>query len=298
MPQGTVLSAVGGVYEVELADGGVIEAVLRGRLKRDEKADDRIVSGDDVQVTLQETAWTIESVAPRRSQLTRRAPGAGRRRPKTIAANIDRILIVFAAARPDPNARMLDRLLVLAEANQLDVLIVINKADLAGDGAPAAFLAPYHAAGYATLVTSVAADRGIAELRTLLCGARSALTGPSGVGKSSLLNAVQPGLGLRIGAVSDAVNKGRHTTVAARLIPLECGGYVADTPGLREVGMWAIDVETLDSCFPEFREYIGTCRYARSCSHTHEPGCAVRDAVDTGAISRARYESYALLYAE
>lgn len=305
MVAGTVLIAVGGVYQVELATGEIIEAVLRGRLKRDVRADDRVVAGDDVRLALQEESWTIEGVAPRRSQLARRAPGTGRRRPKAIAANIDRIIIVFAAAQPAPNPRMLDRLLVLAEANALEAVIVLNKVDLAGDDVAAAFLAPYQAAGYATLVASVVQDRGVTELRALLCGRhedgralRSALTGPSGVGKSSLLNAVQPGLGLRIGVVSEAVGKGKHTTVAARLLRLECGGYVADTPGLREVGMWGIAHADLDACFPEFREHIGTCRYARSCSHTHEPGCAVREAVAAGTIPPARYESYATLYAE
>lgn len=305
MIAGTVLVAVGGIYQVELASGEVIEAVLRGRLKRDAKSDGRVVAGDDVQLSLQEGSWAIDGVEPRRSQLARRAPGPGRPRPKTIAANIDRIIIVFAAAHPEPNPRMLDRLLVLAEANELPALIVINKVDLAGDAVVDAFLAPYHAAGYTTLAASAAEGRGVDELRALLCGTRedgrsmrSALTGPSGVGKSSLLNAVQPGLGLRIGEVSVALDKGKHTTVAARLIRLGCGGYVADTPGLREVGLWGIAAESLDECFPEFHEYLGTCRYTRSCSHTHEPGCAVRAAVESGAISADRYESYTRLHAE
>lgn len=305
MIPGTVLVAVGGIYQVELATGEVIEAVLRGRLKRDAKSDGRVVAGDDVQLSLQDGSWAIDGAEPRRSQLARRAPGPGRPRPKTIAANIDRIIIVFAAAHPGPNPRMLDRLLVLAEANELPALIVINKVDLAGDAAVDAFLAPYRAAGYATLATSAAEGRGVAELSALLCGRhedgrtmRSALTGPSGVGKSSLLNVVQPGLGLRIGEVSVALDKGKHTTVAARLIRLECGGYVADTPGLREVGLWGIAAESLDECFPEFHEYLGTCRYTRSCSHTHEPGCAVRAAVESGAISADRYESYTRLHAE
>ena len=297
-PAGTVLVAVGGVYQVELAEGGVIEAVLRGRLKRDAKADGRVVAGDDVTLALQEGTWTIESVEPRRSQLNRRAPGPGRPRPKAIAANIDRIILVFAAARPEPNPRTIDRLLVLAESNEIEALIVINKVDLADAATVAALLAPYRAAGYRTLSTSVVQQHGIDELRTLLCAGRSALTGPSGVGKSTLLNAIQPGLGLRMGAISESVGKGRHTTVAAQLIPLACGGYVADTPGLREVGLWDVDRENLDAYFPEFREHIGTCRYARSCSHTHEPGCAVLDAVAAGTLSPARYESYRLLYEE
>lgn len=298
MPTGTVLTAVGGVYTVELPSGEITEAVLRGRLKRNEKADDRVVAGDDVRLELQDDGrYVIASAEPRRSQLARRAPGTGRPRPKIIAANIDRVVIVFAAAHPEPNARMLDRFLVLAEANQLAPVIVLNKADLlaAGDAADPPLLAPYRAAGYRTLLASTKTGAGIEELRTLLCDGRSVLTGPSGVGKSSLLNTVQPGLGLRIGEVSEVVRKGKHTTVSARLIRLECGGYVADTPGLREVGMWGIEPGELAHCFPEFREHLDACRYTRSCSHTHEPGCGVREAVASGEISEARYQSYVAL---
>jgi ribosome biogenesis GTPase / thiamine phosphate phosphatase len=132
-------------------------------------------------------------------------------------------------------------------------------------------------------------------LRDRLCGRISALAGPSGVGKSSLLNAMEPGLGLRTAAVSKAVGKGRHTTVSARLIPLECGGYVADTPGLRELGLWGIEPSDLDLHFPEFRKYLEECRFGRSCSHLHEPDCAVRAALADGAISKPRFESYRTL---
>lgn len=294
---GTVLIATAGVYSVELPTGEVIEAVLRGRLKRFEKADDRVVAGDDVRLAFQDDRYVIEGTEPRRSQLARRAPGTGRRRPKVIVANVDRVVVVFAAAHPSPNARTLDRFLVLCEANQLDALIVLNKADLTGDDETASFLAPYIAAGYPTLLTSVKQDRGIAELREHLCHGRSVLTGPSGVGKSSLLNTVQPGLGLRIGEVSEAVHKGQHTTVSSRLIRLDCGGYVADTPGLREVGMWGVERAELDTYFPELRDRRALCRFD-NCSHTHEPDCAVREAVEAGELSLARYESYTSLYLE
>jgi ribosome biogenesis GTPase / thiamine phosphate phosphatase len=142
------------------------------------------------------------------------------------------------------------------------------------------------------LYTSTKQELGIAELDDLLRGRISALTGPSGVGKSSLLNAVQPGLALRVASVSDAVQKGRHTTVTAQLIPLEGGGYVADTPGLRELGLWEVDREELGFYFREFVPFLGTCRYGNSCTHTHEPGCAIRLAVEEGEISASRYESY------
>ena len=136
------------------------------------------------------------------------------------------------------------------------------------------------------------------RLRELVCGSRSVITGPSGVGKSTLLNQVQPGLGLRVGAVSEAVNKGQHTTVTAQLIPLQCGGYVADTPGLRELGLWGIDPAELSACFPEIHELVDSCRFGTGCTHTHEPGCAVSGAAAAGKLDAERLESYRILYAE
>lgn len=298
MASAIVLRSSGGVYDVELEDGTVAEAVLRGRLKLEQRTGDRVVAGDVVDVARQsDHSLTIEAVAPRRTELARRAPGHGRR-ARVIAANIDRVVMVFAAAQPEPKRRMLDRFLVLAEANGLDSLIILNKVDLVGDDVVSAFLGPYIAAGYETLRTCARSGVGVDALRERVCGARSVVTGPSGAGKSSLLNALQPGLGLRIGAVSEAVRKGRHTTVSAQLIPLECGGYIADTPGLRELGLWGIEPDELPDCFPEFAEYIDACRFGRSCTHTHEPGCAVREALDAGDIDAERYESYRLLRSE
>lgn len=296
---GTVLSAVGGTYQIQLQDGRIIDAVLRGRIKRDAKSGGQVVAGDNVTTSAQpDGSHVIDSVAPRRSRLARKAPGAGRAREKVIAANIDQVVIVFAASSPEPNSRMLDRFLILAEANDIEALIVLNKAELVSAAAAEDFLRPYVQAGYATLQTSVRSGTGIDALRSALCGSSSALTGPSGVGKSSLLNVVQPGLGLRIGEVSEAVNKGTHTTVSARLIPLTCGGFVADTPGLREVGLWDVHADDLGTYFPEFRPLIDDCRFDSSCTHTHEPGCAVRDAVANGGIPETRYDSYLRLREE
>jgi ribosome biogenesis GTPase / thiamine phosphate phosphatase len=298
MASATVLQASGGVYDVQLEDGTRAEASLRGRLKLQQRTGDRIVAGDVVTVEPHaDGSLTIESVAPRRSLLARRAPGHGRK-ARAIVANADRIVIVFAATQPAPNRRLLDRFLVLAEANDLEPLIVLNKTELVDDDDVASLLAPYEAAGYATLRTSVRTGLNVDLLRERLCGSQSVVAGPSGVGKSSLLNAVQPGLGLRIGAVSEAVNKGQHTTVTAVLIPLDCGGHVADTPGLRELGLWGVDADELADCFPELARVAGACRFVRSCSHTHEPGCAVREGVEAGEIDSQRYDSYRLLRAE
>lgn len=298
---GVVLSVVGGVYVVELEGGRVLEASLRGRLKQERRTGDRVVAGDRVGVAVTGEEAVIESVAERSSELARRAPGG--RGAKVIVANVDQVVAVFSAARPEPHTGMLDRFLVLAEANRLPALIVVNKTELVSDVGTSSSeryadpFAPYPAAGYEVLRTSAKTGLGVAELRDRLCGRESVLTGPSGVGKSSLLNLVQPGLGLRIGDVSESVGKGRHTTVAALLIPLECGGYVADTPGLRELGLWGVEPEELRDCFPEFRDRAHGCRFGSSCTHTHEPDCAVRDAVAAGQVDAVRYASYERLLA-
>jgi ribosome biogenesis GTPase len=309
---GTVLRSAGGVYDIQLAEGGMVEASLRGRLKTaytDEqpgrrhrgggpqrRADDRVVAGDRVHLLAHgEGSYTIEATETRRSQLARRSPGSGRGRPRIMVANVDQVVVVVAAAHPEPHLRMLDRFLVLAEAATLPALIVVNKADLVAADALATTFGPYPAAGYTVCYTSVVQGSGLDALRAQLCGKESVLTGASGVGKSSLLNAIEPGLGLRVSEVSKAVGKGKHTTVTAQLVPLACGGYVADTPGLREVGLWEVERDELDSLFPEFRPFLGQCRFDRSCTHTHEPGCAVRRALAEERIDRGRYDSYVLL---
>jgi ribosome biogenesis GTPase len=293
MLTGTVLRQQGGVYEVETPEG-VVEAVLRGKLKRDERSGGSVVVGDRVdlapEASGEATVWAIKLVHPRTSVLARRAPGKAPR-PKVIAANLDQVLIVFAAANPTPHLRMLDRFLVIAEDAGIRPRIVVNKVEINGLEAARATFAPYRAAGYDLIYTSARQKIGIEELTEALCGCTSALSGPSGVGKSSLLNAMQPGLGLRVAEISQALNKGRHTTVTAQLIPLACGGYVADTPGLRELGLWEVDRDNLPFYFPEFEAWSSQCRYP-NCSHLHEPGCGIRGAVERGEVDAGRYDSY------
>jgi ribosome biogenesis GTPase len=295
--RGRVLCVHGGVYEVETAGGRVVDAALRGRLKREQRTGDRVVAGDDVAVLHHDDgSVTIESVEARRSQLVRRAPGRGRRkrseRARVIVANVDQVVVVFAAAEPTPHLRMLDRFLVLAEANALHAVVLVNKLDLADEVEVAAQFERYGDAGYPVLLTSALTGRGLDEFGKLLHGGTSVLTGPSGVGKSSLLNALEPGLELRTADISDAVGKGRHTTVSARLIRLPHGGTVADTPGLRELGLWGVSPDELRACFPEFHGLTDRCRFGNACTHSHEPDCAVREAAEAGTFEPERYVSY------
>jgi ribosome biogenesis GTPase len=315
--QGVVIGGTGGVWRVRTIDGQVVDASLRGRLKKADagrRGDGslrrdtiaaaesalKLAVGDDVQLERgsRGDAWAIGEILPRRSALARRAPGGGQGE-RIVAANVDQVIVMFAAAKPEPHLRMLDRFLVIAEGNGLAARVVINKIDLVGEEQARRRFEIYERAGYPVHMTSVRNESGLQSVHAMLAGRRSVLTGPSGVGKSSLLNAIFPGAGLRVGAISESVNKGRHTTVGAALLPLPGAddGYVIDTPGLREVGLWALPARELDDCFPELRALGDDCRFA-DCRHVAGPGCAVREAVENGAVSAERYDSYRRLLEE
>lgn len=286
-----VLAREGGAYRV-LVDGAERTAVLRGKAKREVK---RAVAGDRVRfdpATLTEDVLGIDTVEPRSSILERRIPEGRGTRP--VAANVDQAAVVIAAADPAPILQLLDRLLVVAESSDIPAFVVVNKVDLAPPSPVELHLA---AAGYEVIGTAAKRGDGVELLRAKVAGKVSVFTGPSGAGKSSLLNALEPGLGLRIGEISAKVRRGTHTTVSAIMVPLALGGFVVDTPGFSDVGMWALDRAHLDECFPEFRPAIGECRFD-DCTHRGEPKCAVRALVDAGAVPRTRYDNYLAIHAE
>ena len=293
---GLVLRARSGFYTIATDDGDLVEARLRGRVKRERQASDLAVIGDRVTVErLPDGSGAIASIEPREHRFSRRQPGPrGSWREDVIVANPDLVAVVFSCDRPPPNPRLIDRFLVVAEYNEVPALLVANKVDLVGADVAREAFRPYERIGYDVVHASAKAGIGLEELRGRLAGRLSIVTGPSGVGKSTLLNALQPGLQLTTGEVSEAESgKGKHTTTHAELHALTGpeGGYVADTPGIRELGLWQIPASELAACFPEFRAHLGHCAF-NDCSHLHEPRCGLRAAVAAGAVGEERYDSY------
>ena len=287
---GTVLERDGAVYRVVTA-AGEVRAVLTGRAKRGLP---HVVVGDRVHLE-PDPGGALQSIVgleTRTTLLERRVPEGRGSRP--VAANIDQVFVVTAAADPATIPQLIDRLLVVAEANEIPASVVVNKVDLAG---AEALTERCRRAGYTVYRTSVRTGEGIDTLRAVLAGRTSVVTGPSGAGKSTLLNQVQPGLKLRIGEISAKGRRGKNTTVSAVMLPLDGGGYLVDTPGFSEVGLWGIDPKQLDTCFPDFRPYLGECRYA-DCRHRSEPGCRVHAAVEEGVIGADRLVSYLVLLEE
>ncbi|MEE8060449.1 MAG: ribosome small subunit-dependent GTPase A [Gemmatimonadales bacterium] len=287
---GTVLEREGAVYRVSTS-AGEVQAVLRGKTKR---GTPKVIVGDVVHLEPepQGDLYAIHAVADRRSLLARRVPEGRGERP--IVANVDQVLVMTASQDPPPIPQLIDRLLVIAEANRLAPVLVVNKIDLAlADD----LIHRYRDAGYTVFPTSATTGDGVEAVHLLLKGRASVITGPSGVGKTSLLNAIQPGLKLRVGEVSSRVRRGRHTTVSSIMIPLADGGYLVDTPGFSEVGLWGLPPRALGECFPEFGDYHDGCRFA-DCVHRQEPDCAIREAVEEGRIDGERYRSYLTLLEE
>ena len=294
--QGLVVRSTAGFVDVHI-DGDVVQARMRGRLKNTPRTTDLCVIGDQVMVSQpDERSFVVVEVLPRATRFSRRQPGRGPRKEDVLVANLDQLMITFCHGRPALNIRLLDRFLVIAEHQHIQPVIVMNKADLREPGDPS-WQRVYESIGYPVLTVSAGTGEGMGTLTAALQGKISAFVGPSGVGKSSLINRILPDLDLSIASVSDHHGKGRHTTRVASLYALPEGGFLADTPGIRELGTWALPIEHLDQCFPELTVYREQCAF-RSCSHTHEPQCAVVDAVSAGDVDLERYESYVRLREE
>ncbi|WP_020468366.1 ribosome small subunit-dependent GTPase A [Zavarzinella formosa] len=287
--QGRVIRIHGLQSIVEAKDGRIFKCSVRGLLKNlqtDERSvvttGDRVwflVSGGDEGV--------IERVEPRFGVLTRES----RRREHVLVANVDQLVIVMSLVEPDLKPHLIDRYLASAQTGKLAPILCLNKADLVEHANLQSMIGSYAQLGIPTLLTSVRTGQGIPQLRELLADRSTVFSGQSGVGKSSLLNAIQPGLALRVSTVSDVNQKGRHTTTTAELIRLETGGWVVDTPGVRQLQLWDIRPEEIEGFFPEFRAFVPGCSFP-DCTHTHEAGCAIKRAVVRRQISVRRFHSY------
>ena len=289
---GLIVRAQSGFFDVETKQG-VVVAQLRGRHRLSQQESDLLALGDRVLVQQHEDGTgTIEEIVERERVLSRRAPGI--EREQVLVANLDQAVFVFSCAEPDPNLRMLDRLLVVAEEQQIPAAICANKIDFMTKRQAKLIFGLYERIGYPVFYTSATKKRGIGKLRKALQGVISVFAGPSGAGKSTLLNAVQPDLGLRIGDVSQATGKGTHTTVVPRLAKLKRGGYVADTPGVKAFALWDIEPEEIDGYYREMKPLVEQCAFS-DCTHFHEPGCAILEALERGEIDPHRYDSYCRL---
>jgi ribosome biogenesis GTPase len=307
---GLVIKAQSGFFTGR-TDAGDIVCQVRGRLKKEWLDTDLIAVGDRARISVvKDGSGMIEEVTERERALARLAPRPGGRgarrwdrdgylaeREQVIVANPDQAVFVFACADPAPRLRMLDRLLVGAELQHIPPVICANKTDLVKRKEARALFGIYDEIDYPVIYTSALKGKGIKKLRRQLKGKLSVLVGPSGTGKTSLLNRLQPGLGLQVRKVSQATRKGRHTTVVPQLFPLECGGWVADTPGIRALALFDVDPEELDAYFPDIAPFVTHCQFS-DCTHAVEPGCAVMQAVEDGQVSEHRYESYVRLHEE
>lgn len=329
---GVVLNGAHGIYDVH-TDNGILRCTLRGKLKkafaqsqstksagkmrprydkmltapRSQRMERREASvaalpvrlsvGDYVKLRQLDTkTGMIEEILPRQSVLSRKdaASKDNRAIEQTMLANLDQVVLVFATTQPEPHFGMLDRYLAICESAEIHPLICLNKVDLPHDKVVEEAAALYSGLGYTVLWTSPKTGAGIDTLHSHLKEHTSLFSGPSGVGKSSLVNALEPGMAIKTGLISDATGKGRHTTTGSQLYLLSGGGWLADSAGIRALAMWNIPPEDLARCFVEFRPYLGECIYS-DCMHIEEEGCAIRQAVEDGIINERRYTSYVRL---
>lgn len=284
--QGKIIKGIAGFYYVHVAGSGVYECKAKGIFRKDGV---KPLVGDDVEMEVtheKDMEGNIMRILPRKNELVRPA-----------VANIDQALVVFAVTKPKPHFNLLDRFLVMMETKEIPAILCFNKADIAGDAEIAGLKAVYENCGYPFIFTSAKKEENIDRLKELLQGKTTAVAGPSGVGKSSLINRLQSGVKMETGSISRKIERGKHTTRHSELIMLGDESYIMDTPGFSSLYAGNMEKEDLKYCFPEFAPYEGKCRF-NGCGHIHEPGCAVKQAADEGKIHRIRYEDYVMMYRE
>jgi len=332
MLTGMVLNVAHGIFDVH-TDNGILRCTLRGKLKKSflpaqtarpatrptsryekitslsrtkragksetatQAAPARLSVGDYVKLRqIDATTGMIEEILPRQSELSRRDASSTEKKvmQQTLLANLDQVVLVFSTAQPDPHFSMLDRYLAICESAAIRPVICLNKADLAHEDYVDQAAQLYTHLDYPVIWSSIITTQGINDLRTLLQNHMTLFTGPSGVGKSSLVNAIEPGMAIKTGLVSSATGKGKHTTTGSQLYPLTGGGWLADSAGIRALAAWNLAPEDLASCFIEFRPYLGECEFS-DCEHIDEEGCAILQAVEDGVIDEHRHRSYVRL---
>lgn len=284
--QGKIMKGIAGFYYVHVEGRGVYECKAKGIFR---KEGIKPLVGDDAELDVLDEAerlGNIRKILPRKSALVRPA-----------VVNVDQALVLFAIVKPNPNFNLLDRFLIRMEQQKLPTIICFNKEDIAAPEEKAALRSAYETCGYQVLFISVLENRGLDQVRELLAGKTTTLAGPSGVGKSSLINQLSPETHMETGEISEKIKRGRHTTRHSEIIALGNGTYIMDTPGFTSLDMPEITKEELSGYYPEFREYEPFCKF-RGCAHISEPSCKVKEAVEEGKISPVRYDNYKILYRE
>lgn len=284
--QGKIIKGIAGFYYVHVAGSGIYECKAKGIFRKENK---KPLVGDNVEIDVldeKDMEGSLVCILPRKNELIRPA-----------VANVDQALVVFAAAKPDPHLNLLDRFLVMMERKEIPAVLCFNKKDIAGDPRLVQLEDIYRNCGCRILFTSAEKRENIRQLKEILEGKTTTVAGPSGVGKSSLINLLQSEIRMETGSISEKIERGRHTTRHSELIAIDGDSYIMDTPGFSSLYTNDFEKEELKHYFPEFFPYEGQCRY-NGCDHVHEPDCAVKEAVDAGRIHRTRYDSYLDMYEE
>ncbi len=284
--QGRIIRGIAGFYYVHVPEKGIYECKAKGIFRKNKL---KPLVGDFVRLSIldeENKKGNIVEVLDRDNELIRPA-----------VANIDQALVIFAIKKPEPNLNLLDRFLIMMEQKDIPCILVFNKSDLASEEEKQALRDTYENSGCEILFISAKKDEGIEKIREVLQGKTSTVAGPSGVGKSSLINKLQSDVNMETGSISEKIERGKHTTRHTEFIPIGDDTYIMDTPGFSSLAVFDMEKEELEQFYPEFDEYRDSCRF-NGCSHTHEPGCGVKEAIEEGKISKERYENYKLIYEE